>query len=108
MIRFCAECGTKVEYKFSPPKFCSQCGSPMGVVNANEAKKVNKNLASRKRIEAISDDETDADSVPQISKLEYEIDTFGSEYTHTMGSLAGKEPLKRRKIQSKNLDDLLS
>ena len=61
MIKFCSECGTKVEYKFSPPKFCSQCGAPMGVATINESKPLNRNVKASRKIEAISDDETDAD-----------------------------------------------
>ena len=80
MIKFCSECGTKVEYKFSPPKFCSQCGAPMGVATVNESKPLNRNVRASRKIEAISDNETDAEYVPDISKLEYEIDTFGSQY----------------------------
>jgi hypothetical protein len=41
--------------------------------------------------------------VPHISKLEYEID---QEYNHTMASLAGREPPKRRRSNSKSIDDL--
>jgi len=106
MIKFCSECGVKVEYKFSPPKFCSSCGSPMGIASANESKPLNRNVRAQRKIEAIGEDETDAESVPQISKLEYEIDTFGSEYVQTMGSLLGKETPKKRVIQKRDINDL--
>ena len=106
MIKFCSECGVKVEYKFSPPKFCSSCGSPMGIAIANESKPLNRNVRTQRKIEAIGEDETDAESVPQISKLEYEIDTFGSEYVQTMGSLLGKETPKKRVIQKRDINDL--
>ena len=106
MIKFCSECGVKVEYKFSPPKFCSSCGSPMGIASTNESKPLNRNVRAQRKIEAIGEDETDAESVPQISKLEYEIDTFGSEYVQTMGSLLGKETPKKRVIQKRDINDL--
>ena len=77
MIKYCSECGTKVEYKFSPPKFCSNCGAPMGVAQ-NESKPLDRNVSSQRKSQAISDNETDAESVPYISKLEYEIDDFGA------------------------------
>lgn len=106
MIKFCSECGVKVEYKFSPPKFCSSCGAPMGVASVNESKPLNRNVRAQRKIEAIGEDQTDAESVPQISKLDYEIDTFGSEYVQTMGSLMGKEVPKKRVIQRKNINDV--
>lgn len=106
MIKFCSECGTKVEYKFSPPKFCSQCGAPMGVATVNESKPLNRNVKASRKIEAISDNETDAEYVPDISKLEYEIDTFGSQYNKTIGSLGGKSQPTRRKTQRRNIDEV--
>ena len=106
MIKFCSECGTKVEYKFSPPKFCSQCGTPMGVATVNESKPLNRNVKASRKIEAISDNETDAEYVPDISKLEYEIDTFGSQYNQTIGSLGGKSTPVRREIKRRDIDEV--
>ena len=106
MIKFCSECGTKVEYKFSPPKFCFQCGTPMGVATVNESKPLNRNVKASRKIEAISDDETDAEYVPDISKLEYEIDTFGSQYNQTIGSLGGKSAPVRRDIKRRGIDEV--
>ena len=106
MIKFCSECGTKVEYKFSPPKFCSQCGTPMGVATVNESKPLNRNVRASRKIEAISDNETDAEYVPDISKLEYEIDTFGSQYNQTIGSLGGKSAPVRREIKRRGIDEV--
>lgn len=106
MIKFCSECGVKVEYKFSPPKFCSNCGAPMGSTKvetiSNNKPKINK----MDKIQAVNDSETDAEYVPDISKLEYEIDTYGSEYNQTIGSLGGKTPPKRRKVIKRNISDL--
>jgi hypothetical protein len=106
MIKFCSECGTKVEYKFSPPKFCSQCGSPMGVATINESKPIDRNVNSVRKSQAISDSETDAESVPNISKLSYEIEDFGSSVNHTIGSLGGKSMPKKRKIVRRDIDEL--
>lgn len=106
MIKFCSECGTKVEYNFSPPKFCSQCGAPMGVATVNESKPLNRNVKASRKIEAISDNETDAEYVPDISKLEYEIDTFGSQYNQTIGSLGGKSAPVRRDVKRRGIDEV--
>lgn len=105
MIKFCSQCGVKVEYKFSPPKFCSSCGSPMGVAAANESKPLNRSVKSRRQSKAISDDETDAEFVPQLDRLEYDLDDFGASHNHTIGSLGGKAPMKRRKMSKRNIDD---
>lgn len=106
MIKYCSECGSKHEYKFSPPKFCSNCGSPMGVANLNESKPLDRNISSTRKSKAISDDETDAEEVPDISKLEYEIEDFGASVQQTIGSLGGKQSPRKRKNISKSIYDL--
>ncbi len=107
MIKFCSECGAKVEYKFSPPKFCSSCGNPMGVASLNESKPLDRNARGSRKSQAINDDETDAEFVPDISKLEYEIEDYGDSMQQTIGSLGGKSPPKKRKNNIKKLDDIL-
>ena len=102
-IKFCTDCGKKFEYKFSPPKFCSECGSSVGIASANESAPQKRSL---KKINTLSDSETDAESVPHITKLEYEIDTFGSDIQHTLGSLGGHSAPTKRKTNVKHFDDL--
>ena len=89
---YCTECGAKSEYTVTAPKFCSSCGTPMG----QEAKQVaaakkdtpvkrkantppplprsSSQRRSMSREESLADDETDFDYVPDISKLQYDID----------------------------------
>ena len=106
MVKFCSECGTKIEYNFSPPKFCSNCGAPLGIATVNESKPINRNVRANRKSEAISDNETDAEEDPLIEKLEYEIDTFGSDIVHTIGSLAGKQAPNKRKVVRRDIDEL--
>lgn len=106
MIKYCSECGAKHEYKFSPPKFCPNCGSPMGVAQ-NETKPLNRNVETLRKSKALSENETDAEFVPDISKLEYEIEDYGAGVQQTIGSLGGKSPPKKRKTNIKKLDDIL-
>ena len=105
MIKYCSECGAKHEYKFSPPKFCSNCGAPMGVAQ-NESKPLNRNTTASRKSKAINDEETDAEFVPNISKLEYEIEDFGASVQQTIGSLGGKASPKRRCSSIKKIDEL--
>lgn len=89
---YCTECGAKSEYTVSAPKFCSSCGTPMGaeskkLATAKEDKptkqrtntppplpKSRNQRRSMHREESLADDETDFDYVPDISKLQYDID----------------------------------
>ena len=106
MVKFCSECGTKAEYKFSPPKFCSNCGAPMGGTKVEKPSTQREGVSRTQKIQAVSDSETDAEYVPDISKLEYEIDTYGSQYNQTIGSLGGKSAPTRRKIVKRDIDEL--
>ena len=106
MVKFCFECGHKLEYKFSAPNFCPQCGAKIGggekaAASVREpAKKVVK-----KSVET-EDGFTNSELVPRISKLEYEIEDYGASMQQTMGSLAGRQAPKKRIIQRKNIEDL--
>ena len=102
-IKFCTDCGKKIEYKFSPPKFCSECGSSIGIASVNESTPPKR--TSRKII-SINENETDAESVPYIEKLEYEIETFGGDVQQTLGSLGGHSLPTKRKTNIKHFDDL--
>jgi len=102
-IKFCTDCGKKVEYKFSPPKFCSDCGAPMGIASVNEASQPKR---VSKKIEVLGEDETDAQSVPYVSRLEYEIEDFGNNCQQTMGSLAGIRAPKAKKRTVRDIDNL--
>jgi len=73
--KYCKSCGSKNEYVGSPPKFCSNCGKPLGL--ASVAKRVVKNsIAQKKTREIIGDDETDINYVPNIANLQYDVDPF--------------------------------
>lgn len=44
MKLFCQECFAKIEYKFSKPKFCPECGAKIGLSNVkSEQKSIAKN-----------------------------------------------------------------
>lgn len=102
-IKFCSECGKKVEYKFSPPKFCSDCGASFDSSYANKKPSISEKV---EKIKNLNEDETDAESVPHITRLEYEIEDFGSSIQQTMGSLAGKQAPKRRSSVVRDINDL--
>jgi hypothetical protein len=102
-IKFCTDCGKKVEYKFSPPKFCSDCGSSFDSSHASADSPISRKV---KKIKDISEDETDAEYVPQITRFEYEIENFGADVQQTMGSLAGKRPLIKKKRTVRDINDL--
>jgi len=63
-LKFCPECGAKLEYSFAPPKFCSNCGSSISRAPAVET--------HAQRPKASDDDEVDY--VPKIEKLEASIE----------------------------------
>lgn len=104
-IKFCQECGSKLEYKYNPPKFCSNCGSPTGATNTSVAT-AKPTPQKQEKIRALNDDETDAEFVPTLQKLEFEIEDYST--SMTLGSLMGKEaPKTKRRNQTKSFDDFL-
>ena len=70
---FCTTCGAKIEYSSAKPKFCSSCGEPMDS-SISSTNKVMQRNTERQKIKEIGEDETDADQVPSIANLEYDIE----------------------------------
>ena len=74
---YCQHCGSKNEYRFTKPSFCSSCGNSLdGSVKKDTAKKTKKEpCKSEVETEGILDpDGTDIYEVPHIENLAYEID----------------------------------
>jgi ribosomal protein L37E len=108
---YCQECGSKNEYRFSKPKFCSNCGHPLsGEERAKPKQKVPPRKTQAERIESDFDEEgTEVYEVPELSQLEYDIEV-SSNTSFSMGSLfknvrtdtESESPKKRRGRPRKN------
>lgn len=97
---FCTECGHKMVYSGSKPKFCSSCGTSMDSSVKKETgpsipKKANpKNLTIREQMEAkrkkshLNDDETDIDYIPNIASFECDFTSSGHP-TYKFGEILG-------------------
>ena len=73
--KYCKSCGSKNDYIGSVPKFCSNCGKPLG--SSTVAKRVVKNsIAQQKSREIIAEDETDINYVPNVASLQYDVSPF--------------------------------
>ena len=71
---FCPECGAKNSYTLKKPNFCQSCGetfAAFGMANASVSK---PSLAA-------TDGKNSEGSIPNISKLEYDIDLPKSKVT---------------------------
>lgn len=106
---YCQHCGSKNEYSTVKPKFCSSCGQ-MLAGDYNEAKTSTQSKLSsfaQKPIqqEVQDEDGTDVYEVPNISKLEYDIE-FEQDSKFTLGSIMPRNttpsPKKRRGRPKKN------
>lgn len=104
MTKFCFDCGGKLEYSFSPPNFCPHCGKKTGAKGVKKQEPSSRHAPAKASKD--SDGYTNSEYVPDISKLEYELDDFGASVQQTIGSLGGKEAPKRRRSSVKRLDDL--
>lgn len=82
---FCFNCGVKIEYNFAKPNFCSKCGTSLG--GQEQSRAAVEEAPRQSKVSAVSDDETDAEFVPQLRGLDVEIE---KPKTFTIGSLAGQ------------------
>jgi hypothetical protein len=86
---FCPECGAKNGYTLKKPKFCQSCGETFAAFGMTNASVSQPSLRA-------ADGKNDDERVPQLSKLEYEIDMATSKVT--LESLV-KNPLNPDEIQ---------
>lgn len=101
---FCYNCGVKIEYNFAKPNFCSKCGTNFG--GSQQSQAAVERTTSQTKASVISDDETDAEFVPRLRKLDVEIE---KPKTFTIGSLAGHNtPPDYKGKGSYNFDEFTS
>lgn len=106
MTKFCFDCGHKLEFKFSPPNFCPQCGTSLKGEISKQPKQAEQKTAQPRRASSDEDGYTDSDYIPAISKLDVDVEMFDSTATQTIGSLFGKQAPARRQRQVRNFDEL--
>jgi hypothetical protein len=106
---FCPECGARNSYTLSKPNFCQGCGGEFGSLTSPKNGPKSK-LKEESEGAVITDD-----YVPDISRLEYEIEvpnqkvTFESLVSNPLNPEELSYPLqgkKREKKMFKNLKDL--
>mgnify|MGYP003114940091 FL=1 len=94
---FCHSCGYKMTYGHAKPNFCTKCGQQLNksvsVNTAGAESTVQKSVV-------LSDNETDAESVPEISSLQVEIQN--EKNITTFGSLVGEEQSKKRERSNRS------
>lgn len=100
---YCTECGAKVEYAYSKPKFCSNCGTGFGGLQKNKS-----NFKKTVESEPLNEDETEFEEVPQLyNGLAVETESNGNN-VFSFESLVGEEGEKRAaRKRSVNIDDFI-
>tara|TARA_R100000152_G_C6779221_1_gene210641 strand:+ start:194 stop:589 length:396 start_codon:yes stop_codon:yes gene_type:complete len=71
---FCPECGAKNSYTLKKPNFCQSCGETFAAFGMASASVSKPSLAA-------TNGRNSEDSIPNISKLEYDIDLPKSKVT---------------------------
>jgi hypothetical protein len=101
---YCTECGSKMEYSYSKPKFCSNCGNKCG----SDSQSLNKSsLNESNSSESLSDDETSVNEVPDISKLDVDYESHGNHVFSFESLVEGKADSKPARKRNINLDDFI-
>lgn len=116
---FCPSCGSKSEYKFSAPNFCSKCGSsysgnnkPLSTSNLalSRSKNINQDIDEDddEDFEDVDDESfSNSNRVPKISRLNVDIDLTPTYRTTTFGEILGQgEGSSFKQSSRKSLEDL--
>tara|TARA_R110000772_G_scaffold62824_1_gene140980 strand:- start:2571 stop:2900 length:330 start_codon:yes stop_codon:yes gene_type:complete len=100
---YCTECGKKVEYTYSKPKFCSSCGSGFGGVGENK-----ENFKKNKESEPLAEDETDSEDVPELRNgLAVDIESYGNNVFSLESLMGEKDAPKTARKRSVNINDFI-
>ena len=101
---FCTSCGGKHEYAGFAPNFCSKCGNPMSgkAAKAQPPQKMSKQSVDDYEDE--SEDNSDIDEVPDIEKLDVEIEMEGGFRTFSLEDLSrNPQTAQSRKFSSRRV-----
>ena len=60
----------------------------------------------QKKVSVDKEGYTDCENAPKLTKLEYELEDFGTSTQQTIGSIFGKRAPTVRKTNIKNIDEL--
>ena len=101
---FCHSCGNKISYGHAKPNFCPKCGQQL---NASVSSNVGGNTRAIEESVVISENETDAQSVPQITSFQVEIES--EDKSVTLGSLIGEEspPERKQRKSSRSVNEFI-
>jgi hypothetical protein len=90
-VTFCSECGKKHEYNFAKPNFCSSCGAGFGVQVKSKAS-TNRRTTQRGEEDLYDGDDedfSDCDGVPNIDKIQIDVEHVDSANVFSLGSIFG-------------------
>jgi hypothetical protein len=82
---YCSSCGHKMSYTLQKPKFCNECGQSLATLKPSFVKQAEPKL-SEENPKNIDPEGLDIYEVPDIQKLEYEIE-HDTNASFTLGSL---------------------
>jgi hypothetical protein len=95
---FCTECGSKIEYSYSKPKFCHNCGGKCG----GGVSRIGADRKSEVEDEPLAEDETQIDELPIIhGGLQVDIESHGNN-VFSFESLVGQEDSSRGRVRRKS------
>ena len=86
---FCHSCGAKLSYSNAKPNFCGKCGEQLNSLASTTSTNTSAGMPVLEKSVVISQDETDAESVPTISNFEVEVQA-SDKSPMTFGSLVGE------------------
>ena len=89
-VTFCTNCGAKYEFTGFAPNFCSKCGTQMNGTKASVPTRdtSKRPFASRNQVADDDEENTDIDSVPELDKLDVDIEIEGGFRTFSLEEIS--------------------
>jgi hypothetical protein len=100
---FCTDCGFKIEYSYSKPKFCSSCGTKTGAASLKKG-----SLVKKQPEEALAEDETLIDEIPDITSISVDVEQYNDNiFTFESLSEGRSSGGVRKRRGSKTIEDFI-
>lgn len=106
-VIYCSQCGKKHEYNFAKPNFCSSCGGPFGMAKLKKATQpdpeeedMDDEEYDDEEFEDDGESFSNATRVPNIRKIQVDIETAAQYNTFDLGSIIGSDPNQASKASA--------
>ena len=91
MKLYCPTCGGATNYSLDKPKFCASCGESFTIAGSTTPRRITKTQPRKVYVEPEIEEEEEVFEIPQINKLQYNLEGSQQFMAVPLKDVAGTE-----------------